>query len=150
MPIFICIYHQRTTWQKVICQKVTGSLKTQDGIRQIENGLAAIMYCREGSTRAESLEAAERLATEWCDKYAGQVKLVSHFKKYWLPKIGTTPLAARPSDDSKQIVLSHTRRRSLRSAHELQYAAIGRDAASCRKHMRPTLGQISRGRLAYA
>jgi hypothetical protein len=91
MPAFLCTYHVRTTFQKVICQKVTAANKSSACMKAIDKDLAAIMYNKDGDTQEESLAAA-KMAAEFCVKWQGEAAIVAHFRTFWLPKLSALRL----------------------------------------------------------
>lgn len=87
MKAFLCTYQQRTTFHKVICQKVNARKQSQPYMKLIDSDLAAIMYNMEGDTEKESLAAAEKMADAFCENGKEEIAIVSHFSTFWRPKL---------------------------------------------------------------
>lgn len=93
MPVFLCTYHVRTTFQKVICQKISRACHNQQDIHAMYAELKAIMYCVQGRNAEESLAAASAMARAFQDKWHVRERaLVAHFETHWEPKLGAFPM----------------------------------------------------------
>jgi hypothetical protein len=93
MRAFLCIYHQRATFQKVICQKISAGNRNRPAIKAIEADLADIMYSKGGDTEEESLQIALTMCDAFCEKWKAEKAVVEHFQKHWLPKLSKLPVS---------------------------------------------------------
>jgi hypothetical protein len=78
----LCFFHVQKAWIERLWEKAKGVLQLQDGTfekssdekatayRAVRKALTKIMYLQPKATEEETLEEANRMLSELCDKYA--------------------------------------------------------------------------------